>query len=145
MRTKTFSGFTLVELMIVVAVIGTLMSIAIPIYANYVARSKVAEAAMLLSGIRNEITEHYNTNNKWASPKSLGAKVSGTYTHNLITGGEHPTYYIEISMRGEIGLTAISGKNLRMIYTATDDSWQCTTDGTANPIPPTFVPSSCKE
>jgi type IV pilus assembly protein PilA len=52
-------GFTLIEVMIVVAVIGIIASIAMPAFRNYVARAKVSEALLLLTNCRNQIQEVY--------------------------------------------------------------------------------------
>jgi len=56
------SGFTLIELMIVVAIIGILAAVAIPQYQNYVARAQVSEAFSLMSGAKTAVAEYFITN-----------------------------------------------------------------------------------
>ena len=58
---KIQSGFTLIELMIVVAIIGILAAIAIPQYQNYVARAQMSEALSLASGGKVALAEYFNT------------------------------------------------------------------------------------
>ncbi|MCP5134240.1 MAG: pilin [Gammaproteobacteria bacterium] len=58
---KLQKGFTLIELMIVVAIVGILAAIAIPAYKDYIARSKVSECAATLGACKTSVTEFYNT------------------------------------------------------------------------------------
>ncbi|MCB5190746.1 prepilin-type N-terminal cleavage/methylation domain-containing protein [Methylobacillus arboreus] len=58
-------GFTLIELMVVVAIIAILASIAVPSYTRYVARAKIAEAISQLSDIRNRMERSYQDNRRY--------------------------------------------------------------------------------
>ena len=74
-------GFTLIELMIVVAIIGILAAIAIPAYQNYIARSQVSEAMTLATGLKTGIQTNLQNNSCFAN--GAAAAVAGTDT---ITG-----------------------------------------------------------
>ena len=79
---KIQSGFTLIELMIVVAIIGILAAIAIPQYQNYVARAQMSEALSLASGGKVALAEYFNTKGEF--PASNGA--AGMETNTTIKG-----------------------------------------------------------
>lgn len=70
-------GFTLIELMIVVAIIGILAAIAIPAYQNYTARTQVAEALNMASSFKGEIVSYYGESGTCPDITSLGLPASG--------------------------------------------------------------------
>ncbi len=73
-------GFTLIELMIVVAIIGILAAVAIPSYQDYTARAQVTEAVGLSSGFKTGFAEFYADNGIWpANLTAVGATTAGKY------------------------------------------------------------------
>jgi len=79
-------GFTLIELMIVVAIIGILAAIAIPAYQDYTKRAHVSEGLSLAAGAKTAVSEYYSTNNAWpAGNASAGLAASNTITGNAVT------------------------------------------------------------
>lgn len=68
---KLQKGFTLVELMIVVAIVGILASVAIPAYSSYVLRGKLTEASTELAGIRVRLEQYYQDNRNYGSTDTV--------------------------------------------------------------------------
>ncbi|HEZ4016534.1 TPA: pilin [Neisseria meningitidis] len=71
-------GFTLIELMIVIAIVGILAAVALPAYQDYTARAQVSEAILLAEGQKSAVTEYYLNHGKWPSDNSAAGVASST-------------------------------------------------------------------
>ena len=124
-------GFTLIELMIVIAIIGILAAIAIPAYQNYIARAQFAESQTLLSGVKPVIQEKVDQGTAYAagngSDNPLGIAKTGKY--GTI---EYPAFAADGgSATAVYSFGSNVNKNLqtkKVIYTYTPASgWACKT------------------
>ena len=138
---KKQQGFTLIELMIVVAIIGILAAIAIPAYQDYTIRAQVSEGINLTAGAKAATTEYsmdtgrWPTDNTFAGLSAPGA-ISGKYTTGVATvaGVITVTY-------GNDAHALIQGATLTMtgVTNAGSVEWQCAT-GMADK----HVPAACR-
>jgi len=84
---KTQQGFTLIELMIVVAIIGILAAIAIPAYQDYTIRSQVSEGLSLMGGAKNAVADFWAEKGTFpGSNASAGVTAAASITGNYVTG-----------------------------------------------------------
>ena len=99
-------GFTLIELMIVVAIIGILAAIAIPAYQNYTIRSQVTEGLTLADGFKTSIAEYYTNNGGWPTGVTLGAgaPTAGTISVQGVVSGKYVSA-ITVGANGQIRIT----------------------------------------
>jgi type IV pilus assembly protein PilA len=134
---KFQSGFTLIELMIVVAIIGILGSMAIPTYQDYIIRAQIHEAMNLSEGVKKSITDYYVVNQSFPSDnKMAGVPKPPHLIGNFVTGIQVKEGAIHITLGNRIN-AHVKGKILTLRPTTVVDSpsspisWLC---GYAEPV-----------
>ncbi|MGE9781048.1 pilin, partial [Neisseria gonorrhoeae] len=81
-------GFTLIELMIVIAIVGILAAVALPAYQDYTARAQVSEAILLAEGQKSAVAGYYLNNGKWPKDNTSAgvasaSKIIGKYVKSV--------------------------------------------------------------
>jgi type IV pilus assembly protein PilA len=133
-------GFTLIELMIVVAIIGILAAVAIPAYGDYTARAQASEAFVLLDGLKTPLSELYTTSGLFEIGGSgVSAITSGKYVSSVTIpggGGTGNQFSVVAQFKG----TGVSSKlvnsgtglKVHFYYNPNSGAWSCANGDESN-------------
>ncbi len=136
-------GFTLIELMIVIAIIGILAALAIPAYQDYIIRAKVTEGLQMAGAAKVSVAEYHQTTGKFPTSNTqagLPAVINSQYVKSLKVGENG---IISISYSKASGVPAKSNV-LQLVPTAKDGviDWSCKGKGTT--VPGNYLPPICR-
>ena len=135
-------GFTLIELMIVIAIIGILAAVALPIYQDFIARSQVAEGMATASAIKTSITEFYDSTGGWPADDQFKADDPGRYTATAT----HVAGVINVTLKSAVPVNSrVQGFSFLLTPNTNANNaivdWECTT-GDATELK--YLPSGCQ-
>lgn len=117
-------GFTLVELMIVVVIIGVLAAVAIPAYNDYVARAQESEAKVLLGGLKSPTKEYYATSGSLPTLASLGnPMLSGKYVSSITMASTSSQVIYTATFKSTGIASRLKGATVQLTFNAADESF----------------------
>jgi type IV pilus assembly protein PilA len=138
-------GFTLIELMIVVAIIGILAAVALPAYQDYTKRARVSEGLSLAAGAKTALAEYVASNNKWPVDNTAAGLAAPT----SINGNSVESVTVSVSGETEGWIkvkynTKVGGGEIVVVGTTTEGgvTWLCNTS--ANTVNAKYRPSECR-
>lgn len=143
---KKMQGFTLIELMIVIAILGILMAIAIPAYQDYTVRTKVGECVNLLAPAKTAYSEYRSSRTSFPANLVQAGVDTTTSTFcdapTFVSGATATTAAIQITApsartggAGPVTITLTATRN----NTSGDVQWRCTATGSTK-----YAPSTCR-
>jgi type IV pilus assembly protein PilA len=142
-KRKEQQGFTLIELMIVVAIIGILASIAISAYQNYTIRAQISEGLVLTASLKTAIAEYIMDRGSWPADNAEAGLVDKTLIKGKYTQHVSVANNVISVTYGNGAHTAIFNESIELtgVNNAGSLSWTCASAGV---IDPKYLPATCR-
>ncbi len=139
-------GFTLIELMIVIAIIGILAAVAIPAYSDYTIRAKVSEAIGFAAAAKTSVSEYYTSEGTMPADatKAGVASVTKGVVHSVSYARTGGAGVITIAVTN-VGGDVTNGETFKLTGTGTTAgvTWACAV-GDTSPIDSKYLPANCR-
>lgn len=155
MKAQMQKGFTLIELMIVVAIIGILAAIALPAYQDYTVRAKMSEVILAASACRTTITEVVQSSTSLPAAGAWGcesASSSSQYVASVETNAAGRVLVTSKGIKntssgatgGAVSLKPVDGAGNAPTAGGTVSRWICGAAGDGTTVDPKYLPGSCR-
>jgi type IV pilus assembly protein PilA len=141
MKKSVQKGFTLIELMIVVAIIGILAAVALPAYNDYTTRAHVSEAASVAQGYKTAVAEYFAINGTLPdlADLSMASSASTAFSAVGVASG-----VVKVTMKAVGGLTAGTFLEYEPTTSPGAVTWSCKAADTNTDIADKYLPSACQ-
>lgn len=145
-RSDSQRGFTLIELMIVVTIIGILAAVAVPMYLDYAVRAQISDGVQLASGAKNAVTEFFQDRGRMPADNtesglSAASAIQSRYVESVSVGNQDGV--ITVTFGNDVN-EAIRGETVTLTANTSDPGsvqWVCASGGV---IEEKHLPSACR-
>ncbi len=154
-NSKLQQGFTLIELMIVVAIVGILAALAIPSYQDYTVRAKVSEGIIMGGGLKTAVADYFLTQSTFPATNAAmgytetGTEFAGKYVSSIVVTGTSSTGTMVVTFgSGSDVPSVIQGKQLQLIATQPTSGgpivWTCGPVSGEDGVATKYLPADCR-